>query len=135
MDIILNPSSKLAGFCLICTSSFVFSSSACPYTGYPCNDYVRSVSTLHTFMHRECSRQASSMANAQAVQHLVVLKWVGHWFRPRSGSQIFLLFPSGFHSIYSPGRGNLYLTTRDTSPFCGLFEDSIEASPAVVFDP
>lgn len=27
----------------------------------------------------------------------------------------------GFHSIDSPGRGNMYLSTRDTAPFCGLF--------------
>ena len=32
---------------------------------------------------------------------------------------------SGFHSIYSPGRGNMYLTTRGASPFCGLFRDSM----------
>ena len=80
MDITLNLSSKLVTICLICTSSFISSSSACPYTGFPCNDYVRILSVPCAVVHRGSSRPASSLANVQAALHLAALKWVSQQF-------------------------------------------------------
>ena len=65
------------------------------------------------------------MVNAPLAPHRVALGWVlfSHqiFFPVMTEEYRFVL---GFHSIESPGRGNMYLATRDTTSFCGLFSFS-----------
>ena len=46
----------------------------------------------------------------------------------KSGAMLFFIKYIGFHSISSPGRGNMYLTTKSVSPFCGKIWSIIELS-------
>ena len=60
------------------------------------------------------------MANVSSVPSPDVVKWVIYMIY-MIGIPVLCVSIKyiGFHSISSPGRGNMYLTTKSVSPFCG----------------
>ncbi|CAF4626709.1 unnamed protein product, partial [Rotaria sp. Silwood2] len=76
--------------------------SECPYTAFPCHDY-------DSFMNGKCLvcpiSGCAQMGNTNRL-----FKFLYAIYR-----SCFL----GFYSIYSLGRGKMYMTTKSNSPFCG----------------
>lgn len=121
MDTLSNQSSMLFSQFLY-WSYFLFLSwfsSDCPYTAFPCHDYVIITFKIDMVFFHYFFFQDSFMNGKCLVCPTSGCAQMGNAIFSLGFLWNFVFCFIGFYSVYSLGRGKMFLATKGNSPFCG----------------